>query len=77
VTDLKQHAGGDIGIHGSIELARSLLQAQLVDELRLVIAPTIAGNGRRVFDDKSALQALELTDVQRSAKGALFLTYQA
>lgn len=35
-------SGGDIGIHGSLTLARSLLAEQLVDELRLVVAPSLA-----------------------------------
>ena len=73
---MKQQPGGDLGIHGSIELARSLLHARLVDELRLVVAPALAGHGRRVFDADDALQALDLLDVQRSAKGTLFLTYR-
>ncbi len=76
VTGMKQQPGGDIGIHGSIELARSLLHARLVDELRLVVAPALAGHGRRVFDTDDGLQALDLLDVQRSPKGTLFLTYR-
>src|SRR5690606_31028885 len=50
VTEMKHGTGGDIGIHGSIELARSLVHAGLVDELRLVVAPALAGHGRRLFD---------------------------
>jgi dihydrofolate reductase len=41
VTVLKQQPGGDIGVHGSVELAGSLLRARLVDELRLVVAPAL------------------------------------
>jgi dihydrofolate reductase len=47
VAELKQQQGGDIGVHGSISLAQSLLGDGLVDELRLVIAPAIHV---RVFD---------------------------
>lgn len=50
VRDLKDRPGGDIGVHGSILVAQSLLAAGLVDELRLVIAPTIVGTGRRLLD---------------------------
>jgi dihydrofolate reductase len=75
VSVLKQQSGGDIGIHGSIELARSLLRARLVDELRLVVAPAVAGRGRRLFDE-DALQPLELIDVKRSAGGNVFLAYR-
>ena len=49
VADLKQTDGGAIGIHGSIRLAQSLLSTGLVDELRLVIAPTTVGSGQRLF----------------------------
>jgi dihydrofolate reductase len=76
VADLKRQSGGDIGIHGSIRLTQSLLQAHLVDELRLVVAPSLAGQGRRLFEGDDTLQTLDLLDVHRSAKGALFLTYQ-
>jgi dihydrofolate reductase len=42
VRDLKVQPGADIGVHGSIGLARSLLASNLVDELRLVISPVVA-----------------------------------
>jgi riboflavin biosynthesis pyrimidine reductase len=50
VQDLKHRPGGDIGMHASITVARSLLVAGVVDELRPVIAPAIAGRGRRLLD---------------------------
>lgn len=50
VTDLKQQPGGDIGVHGSIDLMQSLLEQDLVDELRLVIAPSLQMRGRRLFE---------------------------
>src|SRR4051794_22787630 len=50
VADLKAGDGGDIGIHGSLSLARSLLAAQLVDQLRLVVAPALAGGGKPLLD---------------------------
>ncbi len=76
VSALKNQPGRDIGIHGSIRLAGTLLRARLVDELRLVIAPTLAGHGRRLFADDDALDRLELVDVGRSPKGTLFLHYR-
>ncbi len=76
VTALKEGDGGDIGIHGSIELARSLLRAGLVDELRLVVAPVVVGEGRRVLGEDGRLQGLELLDVGRSPAGTLFLDYR-
>jgi dihydrofolate reductase len=75
VRGMKQQPGRDIGIHGSIELARSLLRLRLVDELRLVVAPAVVSDGRRVFDGQT-VQPLELLDSQRSPKGTLFLAYR-
>jgi dihydrofolate reductase len=75
VRALKQGDGGDIGIHGSISLTQSLLRAGLVDELRLVVAPTLAGRGRRLLTDTDRLDRLELIDVNRSATGVVFLRY--
>jgi riboflavin biosynthesis pyrimidine reductase len=49
VRDLKQQPGGDIGVHASISVAQALLAADVVDELKLVIAPMIAGRGRRLL----------------------------
>jgi dihydrofolate reductase len=74
VTALKQRPGRDIGIHGSITLARTLLQARLVDELRLVVAPAVVGRGSRIFDG-AALQQWKLTDLERGKNGTLFLDY--
>jgi dihydrofolate reductase len=76
VAALRQGEGGDIGVHGSITLARSLLRAGLVDELRLVVAPTVAGSGRRLFDDDGDLRRLELVDVARTPSGILLLGYR-
>jgi dihydrofolate reductase len=75
VAELRQTGGGDIGVHGSISLARSLLAAGLVDEWRLVVAASIAGGGRRLFDPAGRPQGLELADVEHTPKGTLLLTY--
>ena len=79
VRNLKQQSDGDIGIHGSTELARSLIAARLVDELRLVIPPTIAGHGKRLFsaDSDMDLQQFDLLEVEKTPKGTLFLHYRA
>ena len=79
VRQLKQQSDGDIGIHGSTELARSLIAARLVDELRLVLPPTIAGRGKRLFsaDSDMDLQQFDLVEIQKTPKGTLFLHYRA
>jgi dihydrofolate reductase len=75
VSELKQRPGGDIGIHGSLALARSLLAAQLVDELRLVVAPSLAGHGNRLFDENGVLQPFDLAAERRSGD-CLLLHYR-
>jgi len=75
VAELKQTDGGAIGIHGSIRLAQSLLSAGLVDELRLVIAPTTVGSGQRLFGDDD-LRRWELLTSEGSTSGELLLHYR-
>jgi dihydrofolate reductase len=77
VAELKQGDGGDIGIHGSISLAQSLLAAGLVDELRLVVAAAIADSGRRLFDAAGRHPGLELAEADHTPKGTLLLTYNS
>ena len=76
VDALKNRPGRDIGVHGSIRLARSLLRARLVYELRLVVAPALAGMAGELFADDDALDRLELMNSERSPDGSLFLHYR-
>ena len=76
VRDLRARSGGDIGVHGSITLARSLLRAGLVDELRLVVAPVIDGKGRRLFDESLDMRRLELVRAAGTPSGSLLLSYR-
>jgi dihydrofolate reductase len=75
VQDLKRQAGGDIGVHASISVARSLLAARVVDELRLVIAPNIAGRGRRLLDGLPAIRC-DSIESTTSPTGSLLLGYR-
>ena len=68
-------AGGEIGVHASISVAQALLAADLVDELRLVIAPKIAGRGRRLLDGLPSIQ-LEAIRSQTSPTGSLLIDYR-
>ncbi len=72
---LKEGEGGDIGVHASITVARALLAAGVVDELRLVIAPRIAGAGRRLLDDLPSMRLETLRNVT-SATGYLLADYR-
>jgi len=75
VRDLKRQPGGDIGVHASISVAQALLAAGVVDELRTVIAPRIAGNGRRLLDGLSSIQ-LALLQCEVSPTGYLLADYR-
>ena len=75
VRDLKQQNGGDIGVHASISVAQALLAAGVADELRLVIAPRIAGRGRRLLDGLPPIQ-LEPIRSETSPAGYLLADYR-
>jgi len=75
VRALKEQSGGDIGVHASISVAQSLLAAGLVDELKLVIAPRIAGSGRRLFDGLPSIK-LETVGSEVSPTGSLLVDYR-
>src|SRR5690349_13048156 len=75
VRDLKQQTGGDVGVHASISVAQALLAADVVDELRLVIFPAIAGNGRRLLDGLPPMQ-LESIESEVSPTGSLLVAYR-
>jgi dihydrofolate reductase len=75
VRDLKDRPGGDIGVHASISVAQSLLAADVVDELRVVIAPRIAGSGRRLLDGLPPTP-LEAIRSSTSPSGYLLVDYR-
>lgn len=72
VTDLKQQDGGDIGVHASISLTQSLLAADLVDEVCLVVAPVLQVSGRRLFETVKPM-GFSLTRSSVSPAGYLML----
>jgi dihydrofolate reductase len=79
VRDLKARPGGDIGVHGSITLAKSLLAAGLVDELQLAVGPVLDPVGRRLFDgldDLRRLRRLELVSATPTPSGTVWVTYR-
>ena len=73
---LKARPGDDIGVHGSIQLAQSLLREGLVDELVLVLGPTLDGTGRRLPAGLDAPLPLELISATPTSSGALRLVYR-
>jgi dihydrofolate reductase len=75
VRHLRQEPGSDIGVHASISVAQALLSAGLVDEVRLVIAPTIAATGRKLLDGVPALR-LQSIGSTTSPTGHLLIGYR-
>ncbi len=76
ITTLKQQPGKQIGIHGSPTLVEAMLQADLLDELRLEIYPVVAGSGARLFQDGRSIKQLQLVDSKITSNGVAILTYQ-
>jgi dihydrofolate reductase len=76
VSRLKQEDGETITLNGSATLLRSLLRAELVDELRLFLHPVVLGSGHRLFDDGEDLGALKLIECHAYDNGVVSLTYQ-
>jgi dihydrofolate reductase len=67
VAGLKQQYEGDILVAGSAQLVQSLLALDLVDELRLMIFPTVLGEGKRLFADGGDVKAFETVEAGKSA----------
>ena len=75
VAALKKEDGGDIHVIGSLDLLKSLLEHDLVDEFRLMIDPVAVGGGKRLFPDDRKLRQFRLADSQATTTGAILATY--
>jgi dihydrofolate reductase len=73
---LRSRPGRELQIHGSARLAASLLAAGLVDTLRLVVAPAVIGDGRRLLSHPSDTVGLRLTAHAVTPSGLLLLEYE-
>jgi dihydrofolate reductase len=77
VSKLKQQAGDDILIGGSGTLAKTLIEHDLIDEIRMLVHPIGVGTGKRLFEGASAPVALKLVDTRSFDSGVVALTYHA
>jgi dihydrofolate reductase len=77
VAKLKQQHDGDIVVHGSAQLVQTLIENDLVDEMRLMVFPVVLGSGKRLFGETSDKKTLQLADSNMVGDGVLILTYQA
>ena len=76
VAKLKREQDGDIVVHGSARLVQTLLESDLVDELRLMVFPLVLGSGKRLFGDTSDKKPLRLVDSKVVGDGVAILTYE-
>jgi dihydrofolate reductase len=76
VTRLKQELDGDIVVYASYRLGHTLLEHDLVDELRLFVFPVVLGSGIRLFGETSDKKPIRLMDSRTVGNGLAFLTYE-
>jgi dihydrofolate reductase len=76
VGDLKARPGRDVGVHGSIQLVQSLIDADLLDELRIIATPVAGTPGRRLFENLNAPKRYRLASAAATSTGNLLLTYE-
>ena len=73
IRELKEQSGKDIWLWGSLTLMQSLLDAGLVDEIRMLVCPASRGKGRRIFEDRQELKPVEATAFDN---GVVLLRYE-
>lgn len=76
VGELKAKPGGELQVHGSGALIRSLLDNQLVDELTVLTVPMVVGQGTRLFPDTGPDIALDVVDSRATPKGVAIQVYR-
>ncbi len=76
VSKLKQSLDGEIVVYASRQLVRTLMEHDLVDELRLMVYPVVLGAGERLFGDTSNKKSMRLLDTRAVGDGLAYLTYE-
>jgi dihydrofolate reductase len=76
VSKLKQQLDGEINVPASFQLARTLIEHDLVDELRLKLFPVVLGAGERLFGQTSDKKPVRLVDTLTLGDGVVILTYE-
>jgi dihydrofolate reductase len=76
VSKLKREISGEIVVAASFQLVRTLIEHDLVDELRLKIYPVVLGDGERLFGDTSDKKSLRLVDSKTIDGDVAYLTYE-
>ena len=76
VTALKKQVDGDIVVYASYQLGRTLIEHDLVDELRLFVFPVVVGAGERLFGETTGTKPFRLTRSRTVGNGLVFVTYE-
>jgi dihydrofolate reductase len=76
VSKLKQQLAGDIVVPASFQLVRTLMEHDLIDELRLMIYPVVLGAGERLFGETSDKKPLRLISTRTVGNDLAYLTYR-
>ena len=76
IARLKRETDGEILVYASYQLARALLEHDLVDELRLVVFPVVLGAGRRLFGEAGGEKPLRLLGARTIGEGLAYLSYE-
>jgi dihydrofolate reductase len=76
VTRLRQRIDGDILVVASVGVVRTLMEHDMVDELRLKVFPVVLGAGQPLFGETSGSKAMRLVDLRTLDGDTAFLTYQ-
>jgi dihydrofolate reductase len=76
VSKLKQKLDGEIVVYASRQLVRTLMEHDLVDELRLIVFPVVLGAGERLFGETSDKKSMRLLDTRTVGDGLAYLTYE-
>ena len=76
VTKLKERPGRELQVHGSGQLAQTLIDHDLVDEYRLLTFPVHLGSGKKLFRDGARPAALRLTGTSSTSTGVIIATYE-
>ena len=76
VGKLREEQDGDIVVHGSARLVQTLVEHDLVDEIRLMVFPVLLGSGKRLFGETSDKKSLRLVDSKVLGDGVAILIYE-
>ena len=76
VSKLKREIHGEILVYASYQLVHTLIEHDLVDELRLVIFPVVLGAGKRLFGETSDKKPMRLVEETTIGDGLTFVTYE-